>query len=227
MRDLWKILAARFMQGLRTASASLPAAPRKEGLHFFPLVSIRTSLPSPSNFVSDQGWDQFRTSSYLHIRPMAQLSVQHAAPVQLRRRVKSRHLVALAATLALLSLLPAPKGCQLSYGAFHLRFTLPALTLLYALARPFLTPLDHAKLIMLPTIAFVWTTPWDNEIVRNGAWTYPPSCVLAKVGYVPVEEYAFVSGACFLSFSLQAPFHTSPRSLCYNRSFKRCCQLCS
>ncbi|PWN34039.1 uncharacterized protein FA14DRAFT_161601, partial [Meira miltonrushii] len=81
--------------------------------------------------------------------------------------------------------------CKLHYSHFHLVFTLPPLTILYVLAKPFLTQLDYSKLIILPIIAFVWTTPWDNELVRKGAWWYPRSCVLARIGYVPVEEYAF------------------------------------
>jgi len=40
-------------------------------------------------------------------------------------------------------------------------------------------------------LAFVYTTPWDNYLVANEIWTYPPGRVIATVGYVPVEEYAF------------------------------------
>jgi lycopene cyclase domain-containing protein len=83
--------------------------------------------------------------------------------------------------------------CNLHYTRFHLYFTIPQLALLYFLAAPFLTSLDWYKLYLLPVIAFVWTTPWDNELVRKEAWSYPKSCVLARIGYVPVEEYAFVS----------------------------------
>lgn len=43
----------------------------------------------------------------------------------------------------------------------------------------------------LAGIAFIWTTPWDNYIVAHGVWTYGLDRVLATVGYVPVEEYAF------------------------------------
>lgn len=81
--------------------------------------------------------------------------------------------------------------CRFSYGRFHLYFTLPPTLLLYAVYRPFMTPVDHAKLLFLPAIAFVWTTAWDNELVRQRAWSYPRSCVLGVVGYVPLEEYFF------------------------------------
>ena len=44
---------------------------------------------------------------------------------------------------------------------------------------------------LLVAIAFVYTTPWDNYLVAREVWTYPPGRVLATIGYVPVEEYAF------------------------------------
>jgi 15-cis-phytoene synthase/lycopene beta-cyclase len=90
-------------------------------------------------------------------------------------------------------------ACQLHYSKFHVLFTLPPLLLLYFLTAPFLTRLDWHKLYLLPAIAFVWTTPWDNELVRREAWWYPASCVLARIGYVPVEEYTFVSRNVFNS----------------------------
>ena len=46
-------------------------------------------------------------------------------------------------------------------------------------------------LALITGIAFVYTTPWDNYLVAREVWTYPPDAVLATVGYVPVEEYAF------------------------------------
>ncbi|CAO1614999.1 unnamed protein product [Parajaminaea phylloscopi] len=81
--------------------------------------------------------------------------------------------------------------CSFSYAAVHIYFTIPPTVLLYLINRPFQTQLDRAKLILLPIIAFVWTTPWDNELVRQRAWRYPKSCVLGTIGYVPVEEYLF------------------------------------
>ncbi|KAJ9478956.1 Bifunctional lycopene cyclase/phytoene synthase [Pseudozyma hubeiensis] len=82
-------------------------------------------------------------------------------------------------------------ACTLSYRRFHLLWTLPLCAVLFAIARPFLTKLDRAKLILLPIIAFVWTTPWDNLIVRNRAWFYHRHCIWFTVGYVPIEEYFF------------------------------------
>ena len=41
-------------------------------------------------------------------------------------------------------------------------------------------------------IALVWTGPWDEHLVRTGVWSYDPDRVLARIGSVPAEEYAFV-----------------------------------
>lgn len=86
---------------------------------------------------------------------------------------------------------PAWPVCTLSYRAFHLQWTLPLCLALFLLNRPFLTRLDYAKLTLLPIIAFVWTTPWDNLIVKNQAWFYRRHCIWFTVGYVPIEEYFF------------------------------------
>lgn len=45
--------------------------------------------------------------------------------------------------------------------------------------------------LILPVIAFVYTTPWDNYLVFREVWSYPPDRVLGRIGYVPYEEYAF------------------------------------
>ena len=44
----------------------------------------------------------------------------------------------------------------------------------------------------LAVAALLWTAPWDEHLVRSGVWSYAPDAVLARVGAVPVEEYAFV-----------------------------------
>ncbi|RKO92451.1 Squalene/phytoene synthase-domain-containing protein [Blyttiomyces helicus] len=85
---------------------------------------------------------------------------------------------------------PISPQCLLSYAQVHLLFTIPTTAVLFLVTRPLLTKVDRAKLILLPLIAFVWTTPWDNEIVRNGG-TYRKDCILYTIGYVPIEEYFF------------------------------------
>jgi lycopene cyclase domain-containing protein len=44
----------------------------------------------------------------------------------------------------------------------------------------------------LAVVALLWTAPWDEHLVRTGVWSYGPDRVIATVGSVPVEEYAFV-----------------------------------
>ena len=44
----------------------------------------------------------------------------------------------------------------------------------------------------LALLALVWTAPWDEHLVRTGVWTYGTDRVLATIGRVPAEEYAFV-----------------------------------
>ncbi|KAG0192763.1 hypothetical protein DFQ28_008007 [Apophysomyces sp. BC1034] len=40
-------------------------------------------------------------------------------------------------------------------------------------------------------MAFGTATPWDNYIVYHRAWSYCPNCVVAVIGYIPLEEYMF------------------------------------
>lgn len=80
---------------------------------------------------------------------------------------------------------------MLTYIDVHLRYTLPAIVALALIARPFVDRSEVFKFAVISSIALAYTTPWDNYIIYNGAWTYPADRVLAVVGYVPVEEYAF------------------------------------
>ncbi|SMF11903.1 lycopene cyclase domain-containing protein [Pseudobacteriovorax antillogorgiicola] len=43
----------------------------------------------------------------------------------------------------------------------------------------------------LSFVAVVYTTPWDNYLVKHKIWWYGPDKVLGVIGYVPIEEYAF------------------------------------
>jgi putative membrane protein len=44
---------------------------------------------------------------------------------------------------------------------------------------------------VLALIAFFWTTPWDNYLIARGVWDSPEERILGRLGYVPIEEYAF------------------------------------
>jgi len=40
-------------------------------------------------------------------------------------------------------------------------------------------------------LAVIYTTPWDNYLIWRGVWNSPDGRILARLGYVPVEEYVF------------------------------------
>ena len=82
----------------------------------------------------------------------------------------------------------APPG-PVTYLQFHLAFTVPPLVALAFLQTRTREPWRPLGLLVLAAV--VYTTPWDNYVVARGVWTYPPDAVLATLGYVPVEEYAF------------------------------------
>jgi len=47
-------------------------------------------------------------------------------------------------------------------------------------------------LVFLVTAAVLYTTPWDNYLVAQKIWTYPPARVWGlHLGWVPLEEYLF------------------------------------
>lgn len=80
------------------------------------------------------------------------------------------------------------------YLEFHLVFMLPALVAAALAARGWRARLGPRAAWGLPVIAgiaFLYTTPWDNHLVRSGIWSYGPDRVLATIGWVPVEEYLF------------------------------------
>lgn len=45
--------------------------------------------------------------------------------------------------------------------------------------------------LVLVVLAVVYTTPWDNYLVKHQIWWYGADRVLGTIGYVPIEEYAF------------------------------------
>jgi lycopene cyclase domain-containing protein len=77
----------------------------------------------------------------------------------------------------------------MTYLQFHLVFILPPLVLLLLWARPRGKAL--IAYLLMPLIALVYTTPWDNLLVAREVWGYPDGRVLFTIGYVPIEEYLF------------------------------------
>ena len=81
----------------------------------------------------------------------------------------------------------------MTYLAFHLCFILPPiLLLLFVPPRPLRGASRWAvgALPVIALIAVVYTTPWDNHVVRIGVWDYGADRVVGTIGFVPVEEYA-------------------------------------
>ncbi len=82
----------------------------------------------------------------------------------------------------------------MTYLQFHLIFTLPVIFYL-KMTGPKVFARDMTKatisLVVIASIAFIWTTPWDNYLIQEGIWGYGQGRVLGTLGYVPVEEYFF------------------------------------
>lgn len=84
----------------------------------------------------------------------------------------------------------------MTYAEFHFVFILPVIALLaLAVWRTRSTtgagPDALGYIGLIAAVAFVYTIPWDNYLVYREIWGYGADRVLATIGYVPVEEYAF------------------------------------
>jgi putative membrane protein len=88
----------------------------------------------------------------------------------------------------------------MSYGLFLLIFLILPIAAMVALVvaarrgrrrRGMTMGRHYLGLGILTLIAFVWTTPWDNYLIAQGVWDSPADRVIGRVGYVPLEEYAF------------------------------------
>ncbi|CEG75108.1 hypothetical protein RMATCC62417_10213 [Rhizopus microsporus] len=90
---------------------------------------------------------------------------------------------------------------MLTYMEVHLYYTLPVLGILFWLLRPFDSKEDRFKYQFLACIAFFTASIWDNYIVYHKAWSYCPTCVVAVIGYVPLEEYMFFIIMTFMTVS--------------------------
>lgn len=82
----------------------------------------------------------------------------------------------------------------MTYLVFHLCFILPPILLLLLIPPRPLSRVSHWSAVAIPLMALtalVYTTPWDNFLIRTGVWHYDADRVLGTIGYVPIEEYAF------------------------------------
>ena len=89
---------------------------------------------------------------------------------------------------------PGANAMTLTYLGFHLLFVLPVIGLL-AWRRPTLSVrrqrIGRVGLALMGTVAFLYTTPWDNYLIERGAWFYGEGRVAARVWLAPVGEYLF------------------------------------
>lgn len=80
----------------------------------------------------------------------------------------------------------------MSYFRFHLIFNLPVLIVL-AIANAW-APWSPGELIAAGWVLLavtVFTTPWDNLAAKWGIWGFPREKYSVRLGYLPLEEYAF------------------------------------
>lgn len=109
----------------------------------------------------------------------------------------------------------------MTYAGFHLRFNVPVLAAALVLGGWRLWCAEGLWVMGgILLIVMVFTSPWDNWAARCGIWGFKEGRYWRKVGYLPVEEYAF-----FVIQSLQAmglaawlcgvlgPFETGPHPL--------------
>jgi putative membrane protein len=80
----------------------------------------------------------------------------------------------------------------MTYLRFHLIFNLPVLILLAALNAPVPWTAGEGEAVGMVLLAvMIFATPWDNLAVKWGFWSFPREKYSLRIGYLPVEEYAF------------------------------------
>ncbi|WWD09933.1 hypothetical protein V865_008063 [Kwoniella europaea PYCC6329] len=78
-----------------------------------------------------------------------------------------------------------------TYIQIHLYFIIPPIILLGLIYHPLIGRREILKFLWLGFMATVWTTPWDNYILSQGGWSYPPNSIIGKIYHVPIEEHMF------------------------------------
>jgi lycopene cyclase domain-containing protein len=100
----------------------------------------------------------------------------------------------------------------MTYLRFHLIFNLPLLIALAALSGlvPWTTnEVEALGLVLLAVMIF--TAPWDNLAAKWGIWGFPREKYSLRLGYLPVEEYAFfLLQSANVMLALRALFHFFP-----------------
>ena len=100
----------------------------------------------------------------------------------------------------------------MTYSRFHLLFNLPLLAVL--IAASWTAPWSPDELLaggLVLLAAMLFTTPWDNLAAKWGIWGFPREKYLARIGYLPVEEYAFfLLQSANVILAVRAVFHLFP-----------------
>ena len=101
----------------------------------------------------------------------------------------------------------------MTYLRFHLIFNLPLLVVLAALtggAPWYMEELTSAGYVLLAVLVF--TTPWDNLAAKWGIWGFPREKFSVRIGYLPVEEYAFfILQSVNVMLAMRALFYYVPQ----------------
>jgi len=100
----------------------------------------------------------------------------------------------------------------MTYFRFHLIFNLPLLLALAALnvSTPWLREEVLAPVLVLLAVV-IFTSPWDNLAAKWGIWGFPREKYSLRLGYLPLEEYAFfVLQSVNIMLTVRALFHFFP-----------------
>lgn len=100
----------------------------------------------------------------------------------------------------------------MTYLRFHLLFNLPVLVVLAALTST--VPWTAGELMALGLVllaVMIFTTPWDNLAAKWGIWGFPREKYSLRIGYLPIEEYAFfLLQSLNVILAVRALFHFFP-----------------
>jgi lycopene cyclase domain-containing protein len=100
----------------------------------------------------------------------------------------------------------------MTYLRFHLIFNLPVLIILAACTGTVSWSVEEIEALGLVLLAvMVFTTPWDNLAAKWGIWGFPRAKYSLRLGYLPIEEYAFfLLQSLNVMLAVRALFHFFP-----------------
>jgi lycopene cyclase domain-containing protein len=100
----------------------------------------------------------------------------------------------------------------MTYLRFHLIFNLPLMILLAVCTGPIPWTIEEVTAVGLVLLAvMIFTTPWDNLAAKWGIWGFPREKYSLRIGYLPIEEYAFfLLQSANVMLAVRALFHFFP-----------------